>query len=389
MRQAIVVAGGLFTALLALPPSANAQFNLSPGGIFNALTRPFGTILGGIPHPPQRPHVRRGPSPRYVARPAAAPALAARADTPVQQQPAQLGWTGPLVWPSAYEDVLGYAFWPRDYDARLRAHGHGAIVATIFAPSAAFASATPVRLARNTTGSGGGETDSTAPAMCGSGAMAASAWPAQRIEQELSLTAAQREALGELRTAIESAIETVRGACRDETALPSPERLKAMVDMLWAVRDAAILVREPLKRFEASLTDEQKARFTVQSPQADPRSAQGQSESAQSRRAMMARMCGTQSPGDWPAAQIERAVRPTKAQRASLEILRKTSSHMSQMLMASCPMAMPATPLARLDAAERRLTDLIFTASAMSIALNDFYGQLSEAQKARLDTMAR
>ena len=83
------------------------------------------------------------------------------------------------------------------------------------------------------------------------------------------------------------------------------------------------------------------------------------------------------------------SVRPTKTQRSSLEALQKKSFEMGQFLMASCLKPMPATPAERLDAAADRLTAVIFAASNLNMALNDFTSQLSDDQKTRLNSMVR
>ena len=87
--------------------------------------------------------------------------------------------------------------------------------------------------------------------------------------------------------------------------------------------------------------------------------------------------------------QIEQTVRPNKAQRASLEALQKKSFEMGQFLMASCLKPIPATPAERLDAAADRLTAVIFAASNVNMALNDFTSQLSDEQKTKLNSLVR
>ena len=42
------------------------------------------------------------------AAPAAQPA-------PVPRAPFRLGTVGPLAWPTAYEDVVGFTLWPKEY----------------------------------------------------------------------------------------------------------------------------------------------------------------------------------------------------------------------------------------------------------------------------------
>jgi len=92
---------------------------------------------------------------------------------------------------------------------------------------------------------------------------------------------------------------------------------------------------------------------------------------------------------DHAMRQIDQAVRPTKPQRSSLEALQKKSFEMGQFLMASCLKPVPATPIERLDAAADRLTAVIFATSNLNMALNDFTSQLSDDQKAKLNTMVR
>ncbi len=55
---------------------------------------------------------------------------------------ARLGTVGPLAWPTAYEDVIGFTLWPKEYGERLRVHGIGDVLSTAFAPSAAIAART-------------------------------------------------------------------------------------------------------------------------------------------------------------------------------------------------------------------------------------------------------
>jgi len=102
----------------------------------------------------------------------------------------------------------------------------------------------------------------------------------------------------------------------------------------------------------------------------------------------MARMCDLPQ-ADHAMRQIDQAVRPTKPQRSSLEALQKKSFEMGQFLMASCLKPVPATPIERLDAAADRLTAVIFAASNLNMALNDFTSQLSDEQKTKLNSMVR
>jgi len=82
---------------------------------------------------------------------------------------------------------------------------------------------------------------------------------------------------------------------------------------------------------------------------------------------------------------IEQKVRPNKEQAASLENLHKVSADMAKLLMASCARPVPASPMARLDAANDELTAINYAATTVQIAFNDFYSRLDEGQKTRFD----
>jgi hypothetical protein len=62
---------------------------------------------------------------------------------------------------------------------------------------------------------------------------------------------------------------------------------------------------------------------------------------------------------------------------------------MAQWLMASCPTDVPSTPLARLDAAEKRLNAMLYAARVVGPALSGFYNSLSEDQKAAFNSIGR
>jgi hypothetical protein len=288
----------------------------------------------------------------------------------------RLGMVGPAVWPSAFEDVVGYALWPADYADRLRGHGIGDVLTTAFTPGSAL-------VARAHTGSKGGEDNKsttgsgTASGICANAAAAAPDWPADDIERALTLNDAQRDALNDLKTAMTTAAASIRATCRDEAA--PVDRLRALQNTLWAVHDAALLIREPLAKVYDSLTDEQKKQFAA-SAQADPRAAG---------RGDMARLCGMPTEHALPVQQLDQSLHIDKPQRASLDTLQKKSFEMGQFLMASCLRPVPATPTERLDAAAGRLTAVIFAASNVNMALNDFTSALSNEQKAKLNTLRR
>jgi hypothetical protein len=171
--------------------------------------------------------------------------------------------------------------------------------------------------------------------------------------------------------------------------MPPVERVRALQNALWTVRDAAVLVRVPLARFYESLSEEQKKPFIVSAQQPDLRAMAMNAQGGN--RDEIARRCGMSKTAEWPTRHIELFLQPSDAQRASLENIQKKSFEMAQFLLASCLQPIPSDPPARLDLAVDRLTAMIFAASQIGLALNDLYNQLDERQKAslRLDDNAQ
>jgi hypothetical protein len=423
MRRGTLAIIGLLLASTAMPSSAEARPLLFK--MMGALTSPLRAVLGGGRSMGRRSayhHHRAWASRGRPAAVAAAPAAAAGAaaattasanpDTapsttgsassdaaPVQRNAAlanprhesqarapdsgpaperaaiRFGTVGPAAWPSAYADVIGYTLWPKEYGDRLRTHGIGDVLSTALAPVAAIEARTKQARAD----------EPNQPAVvpgqvvCGGVDVTDSDWPIAEIKSTTELDATQSAALERFRTSLSDAIGSIKSTCHDDANLAPVERLRTMQNTLWAVHDAAQLIREPLARFYDSLSDEQKRKFAAPAtPQANGRPS----------RTEMARMCDL--PGGTEALrQIEQTIRPTKPQRASLEALQKKASEMGQFLIASCLKPMPATPAERLDAAADRLTAVIFAASNVNMALNDFTSQLSDEQKTKLNAMVR
>jgi hypothetical protein len=140
-------------------------------------------------------------------------------------------------------------------------------------------------------------------------------------------------------------------------------------------------LRLPLAKFFDSLTEEQRQKFAAPaSAQADPRSMTP---------AAIAKLCGAPPSTDGQARQAERQLNLDKAQRGSLDAFQKKSAEMGQFLMASCLKPVASTPVERIDAAADRLTALIFAASSVNLALNDFYNQLNGEQKSKFNNAVR
>jgi hypothetical protein len=305
----------------------------------------------------------------------------ARAPAPPSRVQSRLGVVGPPAWPSAYEDVIGFTLWPKEYGERLRVHGIGDVLGTAFASSTTLAARTQQSHAQQARADEPGSNTAPMASVCGSVDLTPADWPIADIAGTIELNEAQRGALDQFKIALSDAVAAIKSSCRDDANLPPVDRLRAMQNSLWTVHDAAQLVRTPLAKFYDLLTDEQKQKFAAPAqPAADPRGMnQGD----------MAKMCGMPVSADASMRQLDQTVRPTKAQRASLEALQKKAFEMGQFLMASCLKPMPATPAERLDAAADRLTAVIFAASNVNMALHDFTSQLNDEQKSRLNTLMR
>jgi hypothetical protein len=187
-----------------------------------------------------------------------------------------LGYVGPVSWPNAFEDVVGYIFWPREYEQRLRKHGFGDIIAAVFRPAMPPQPPPASKRgdqARSRTADAGNDANAARAGMlgmCGGDAREPSEWPGRQLEQTVQLDDAQSAKLGDLRAAITDAVASIRAACRDEVGLVAPDRMMVVQATLWAVRDAVVLIRAPLQAFYNSLSDEQKAKFLFKDKPAAP-----------------------------------------------------------------------------------------------------------------------
>jgi LTXXQ motif family protein len=367
MRRCTIL--GVVALSFAVAAAAEARPRFGPGTILRALPAPFGAMLGGFRGSGSR-HVRRArterPSPpraAAVTRPEQAAAQVAVVAT--------VGWAGVAFWPQAFDDLSeslldgsGKRFW---------SHGYGDILDGMFAASDAK------------------PPDVAATQPCGAPAPdSANRW-IERIEQALQPTTEQRPALEELRAALTTASERIATACRGTLPATPPQRLEAMQDRLWAMRDGALTLRVPLEKLYAQLTDEQKARLA--GGDADRRGTPADAGATEGRAGAggSARICGEQAAAiaEWPTQAIERTVRPVDQQRGGLEALRMLSMGMGQLIMTSCPNEPPADPLGRLAAATERITVMLFAVKTTSSALQGVYDSLTDDQKTAFNKVAR
>jgi hypothetical protein len=340
------------TLLMSALITSDAQARPRLPGIFGAVLGAAGSIVG-LRH---RHYVRGHQEPRMASAPAQT-ATDSPAATPT-------GTNAPLFWPQLADDVFDYILWPSGKDDHLWAYGYDDLVEGALrppsherAPRRASARAMSVASAVDM------------PAACAArqGSESASAL-VERIEQTIQPTETQRAKLDELRTALQRAFEYIDKACPTDQPQTPTARLDTMEDRIWGGRQALLGIRAPLEQFYASLTDEQKARLNGPLVPSVPRGP-GCRESRIDLPTMLTGGRSTQ-------------VAPT--QRPAIDALRKTSSGLARLLATACPSAMPATPVERLDAADRRLNSMLYAVVTLRVPLDVFYASLTAEQKTQM-----
>lgn len=312
------------------------------------------------------------------------------------------GWVGPLFWPFAYYDFYDYAWWGYAYDDVFWDYGYGDIYVGLFGlydyedlvgylpeytyGSAQYASRTARRIDQpTTTGSrttNGSTTSSPLAQMCGEDTRDIAGLPINQVQQAIQPDEQQRAALDDLGNASVKAAQIVKVACPTDVALTAPGRMKAMQQRIEAMAQAVDTVRPPLEKFYGFLNDEQKARLTALG------SIKGKGQTTGNGNSSLGQRCGAAQSGvtNWPAADIEQFVRPTEAQRASLVELQSAADKAVDMLKA-CPSETPLTPPARLKTVADRLDTMLQAVNSVNMALNKFYAELTDEQKARFDAI--
>jgi hypothetical protein len=303
------------------------------------------------------------------------------------------GWAGPVFWPWFYNDLYDCVFWdygPYYYEDPYWAYGYGDIYGAIFSPYGygELADWAPQRgrsARRVATAEPGAPSEASPPAqapqwsaMCGDDAREVASLPIDRISAAVAPTDPQRTALDALANASVQAAQTIKAACPTDVAFTPAGRLDAMERRIGAMAQAVALVRPPLETFYAMLSDEQKARFN------------GIGRENRERRGVpaAAQTCGTSTLiPEWPQDQIVKLVQPSEGQRVLLDRLRDATQQAAAMLKAACPAEPPASPPARLAALAARLDTMLHAVQLVHPPLNDFYGSLSDEQKAQFNAI--
>jgi hypothetical protein len=292
-----------------------------------------------------------------------------------------IGWFGGLFWPFAYWDFIDYTFWPYAYDV-FWPYAYDDLYVGVFGP---FAYEGPAYAGQALSSRHARHNSTTTAVVCSEQAAALTDWPVQRIAELVQPDQAQQSALNDLKDATANAVNALQSECPN--ALPSTPtgRLAAMHKRIGTMLTALNIVQPPLQRFYDSLSDEQKARFNVISTDAQ---ASGTSRGG-NRSTDLTQLCGEQivKTTNVPTDRIAQVLNPTDAQRSALDALNAATAKAADFLKANCPTAQPLTPPARVAAMEQRLNTMLEAIKIVEPALENFYGLLTDEQKARFNQL--
>jgi LTXXQ motif family protein len=291
------------------------------------------------------------------------------------------GWVGPLFWPFAYFDIYDYAIWGNGVGASFWGYGYDDIYAGMFAPYGYDDLAGYLPPRASSAGDPNAAPDILAQ-MCGEDSRDIAGLPIDLIRQVIEPTDTQRAALDDLASASVAAAQKIKAACPTTISLTAPNRLASMQQRIEAMIAAVATVQPPLDKFYSLLNDEQKARFNAL--------GEGQRTRTTARRSNrpLVESCAAQSAAmEWPTAEIDARLRPTDMQRASLVALQDASAKAADMLKTSCGADDAVTPPARLTAVGKRLDAMLQAVKVVRSALDNFYGTLSDEQKAQFEAI--
>jgi hypothetical protein len=328
------------------------------------------------------------------------------------------GWAGPVFWPFLLGDVLSFIFWPYAYYDPFWWYGPPFVWASIFAPgpyfgldygygpdyygygSGYYGYAGSPNIYYDSSRGGGyttaargryaarteqadrealAETNTAALESCTGLAPGVTNLPIDQIRRTVHPTADQEAALGDLSAASSQASDIVKSSCPSAVPLTPIGRLDAAEQRLQATIKAIQVVRAPLERFYQALSDEQRQRFNAMNGSTGGAPSGGN----------MAAACNQQAGSfiDLPVQRIEQVVQPTAQQQSAFDNLKKAAQNASDKLQSSCPTAVPLSPMARVDTVETRLNVMADAIKSVRPDLNNFYGSLSDEQKAKFNTM--
>ncbi len=289
------------------------------------------------------------------------------------------GWIGPWFWPYAYGDFFYYALWPYDYAYYdpFWYYGYDDIYEGIFTPydyqPYVQGPGAPARMRQLTQAVAQSCTDEAAEV---------TNWPIDQIQAAVQPNQQQSALLDDLGNAIVKASDVIKSHCPTRVSFTPTDRLADEQTRLEGLVQAVNIVQPPLAKFYDSLSDEQKARF-------NDIGAQTGQPSAQAKQAANPQAGCTESVMAFPTDQIDHTVQPSDAQQSKLQALAAATAKAADLIKASCPSQVPATPPDRLAAEGAHLQAMLQAVQMIRPPLDDFYNSLSDEQKARFNTLGR
>ena len=99
--------------------------------------------------------------------------------------------------------------------------------------------------------------------------------------------------------------------------------------------------------------------------------------------------CAGVAPGlvGLPMDRLEKTLQPISEQQAVFDDLKAASAKATEIMKASCPTEIPATPIGRLEAVERRVDAMSQAVQVLRGPLDAFYASLTQEQKQRLQSL--
>lgn len=321
-------------------------------------------------------------------------------------------WAGPVFWPFAYGDALTFALWPDALYDSFFAYGPDYLLSSIFWPGPLYGlddyAAYPLfdvygyppdaenyygyyhrrrHHRRHAVSPPNDATAANLAASCDGLAPGVADLPIDRIKKAIKATVPQVKMLDELQAASAKADAILRSSCPSEVPLTPVGRLDAVAKRLHAMVQAIALLRAPLVTLDGSLDDTQREKLAGLGRHGRRRHEKLAPNAAPARD--LAALCKPQS-GSFthlPVQRIEDIVKPTAQQTSAFAALKSASTMAAANLDASCPVDVPETLADRLDAVVKRLNALADAVKIVKPALTQFYGTLSDEQKARFNVI--
>lgn len=314
-------------------------------------------------------------------------------------------WYGPVFWPYFYGDILSFVLWPDAFYDPFFGYGADYFLSSIFAPGLWLGS----DYAYGWGGSGpldiygyaenGGkrqqkmasraaqETVGNASSSCAALAPGVSDLPFDKIEKAIDPTDTQAATLNDLKAASAEANNVLLASCPSEVPLTPISRIDAVGKRIDATIQAVQILRAPLTTLYNSLDDQQKERFDAIALREHTRKRSSKEAASTDD---IGALCQQQAEDftNLPVQRIEQTIKPTDQQVQALTALKDASAKAANNIEAACPSTMPQALTDRFDVIVKRLDAMAGAVNIVRPALKDFYGSLSDEQKARFNLMA-